>query len=180
MTVLHVEENIESLDLLFMTDRKVKWYNFEKQFFNFWLSQDIFTQEKKKYAHTKTCNTNVHNILIVYWILKLERLRDPREIKRIFCGDRSILYVVCGYVLWTYTSFKSQQIDTLSSCSFCRKVIPLSSLNSTRSGIKTSKYESLFCLFKLFASCKFFGFRIKRIIYKTLCLCEITDLDSIY
>ena len=48
MTVLPVEENIESLDLLFMTDRKVTWYNFEKLFFNFSLSQDIFTQEKKK------------------------------------------------------------------------------------------------------------------------------------
>lgn len=159
---------MESLHLLFMTERKVKWYNFEKQFFNFWLSQDIFTQEKKKktYAHTKPCNTNVHNILIMYWILTLERLRDPREIKRIFCGDRSILYVECGCVLWTYTSFKSQQIDTLSSCSFCMKIIPWSSLNNTRPGIKTSKYESLFCLFKLFASCKFLDSELNRLSIK--------------
>ena len=130
--------------------------------------------------HTKTFNTNVHNILIVYLILKLERLRDPERSKESFVVIK-VFCILSVAVFYEHTHLsKVNKLNTLSSCSFCMKVIPWSSLNNTRPGIKTSKYESLFCLFKLFASCKFFGFRIQRIISKTLWLCEITDLDSIY
>lgn len=149
----------------------------KKTIFQFHQVKTYLPKRKNIYAH-KTFNTNVHNILIVYLILKLERLRDPERSKESFVVLK-VFCILSVAVFYEHTHLsKVNKLNTLSSCSFCMKVIPWSSLNNTRPGIKTSKYESLFCLFKLFARL-YFGFRIKRIISKTLWLVW-NKLDSIY